>query len=314
MGLHTTVVFSDLTGSIRLFELLGNDKATETVTRLNRWIAEVVNAHLGQVVKNLGDGVLSSFADPADAIAAALEIQRGHQIRLTRWPANLRTEIKIGIATGEVLVVDGDCYGDAVNVAARLSAMCGPSEIWATETTMQSASEIPGIRYHSLGPVNIRGRSEMLPLCHIEWHEEVVSNLMTMQASLPEIETQDDPIFGQIELGWNGRKLACVPADLPLYLGRSVDAGLCLPDPRVSRLHARLDWRNGAFVLVDVSSFGTWVRFDGSSAEIPLRREECILHGSGDIGFGASFSDASAPLVRFQVNTTRVFRQRRQST
>ena len=310
MGVHTTVVFTDLTNSTRLFESLGNDKATETVTRLNRWIGEVVDAHEGQVVKNLGDGVLSSFPDPADALAAALEMQRGHQIRLARWPASLRTEIKIGIATGEVLMVDGDCYGDAVNVAARLSDMCGPSEIWATETTMQSASEIAGLRFHSLGPVSIRGRSEMLPLCHIEWHEEVVSNLMTMQASLPEIEPQEDPFFGQIELSWHGGKLGCVPGDLPLHMGRSADAGLCFPDPRVSRLHTRLDWRSGAFVLVDVSSFGTWVRFGGSGAEIQLRREECILHGSGEIGLGVSFGDASAPTIRFQVSSTRIFRRR----
>ena len=311
MGVHTTVVFTDLTGSTALFESLGNDKATETVTRLNRWISEVVEAHEGQVVKNLGDGVLSSFADPADALAASLEIQRSHQIRLARWPATLRTEIKIGIASGEVVVVDGDCYGDAVNVAARVSDMCGPSEIWATESTMQSASEIAGLRFHSLGPVSIRGRSEMMPLCHIEWHEEVVSNLMTMQASLPEIDAQEDPIFGQIELAWEGHKRGCVPGDLPFHMGRAVEAGVCIPDPRVSRLHARLDWRNGAFVLVDVSSFGTWVRFDGSDAEIQLRREECILHGSGDIGLGVSFGDTSAPVIRFQINSTRIFRQRR---
>ena len=311
MGFHTTVVFTDLAGSTGLFESLGNDKATETVTRLNRWISEVIEAHAGQVVKNLGDGVLGTFADPADAVTATLEIQRGHQIRLARWPASLRTEIKIGVASGEVLVVDGDCYGDAVNVAARLSDMSGPSEIWITETTLDGSGDIAGLRFHSLGPVSIRGRSEMLPLCQIEWHEEVVSNLMTMQASLPEIEPQDDPIFGRIELSWSGGSLDCVPNDLPLHLGRVAEAELCIPDPRVSRLHARIDWRSGAFVLVDISSFGTWLRFDGSDAEIQLRREECILHGNGEISLGVPFVDATAPLVRFSIASTRIFRQRR---
>ena len=313
MGVHTTVVFTDLTGSTGLFESLGNSKATETVTKLNRWIGEVVEAHEGQVVKNLGDGVLSAFADPADALAAALEVQRGHQIRLTRWPASLRTEIKIGIASGEILMVDGDCYGDAVNVAARLSDMCGPSEIWATEATLQSASEIAGLRFHSLGPVSIRGRSEMLPLCHIEWHEEVLSNLMTIPASFLEIEPQEDPVSGQIELVWKDGKLACIPGDLPLHMGRAAEAGLCFSDPRVSRLHTRIEWHNGAFVLVDISSFGTWVRFDGSDAEIHLRRDKCILHGSGDIGLGVSLADTSAPTIRFHISSTRIFREHHQT-
>ena len=113
MAVHTTVVFTDLAGSTGLFAPLGNEKATEAVTRLTRWIGEVIEAHEGRVVKNLGDGVLGTFADATDAMFAALEIQRAHQIRLARWPAALRTEIKIGLANGDVVEVDGDFYGDA---------------------------------------------------------------------------------------------------------------------------------------------------------------------------------------------------------
>ena len=93
--------------------------------------------------------------------------------------------------------------------------------------------------------------------------------------------------------------------ELPIHLGRVDEAQFVVNDPRVSRLHARIESRNGSCVLVDVSTYGTWVRFHGTagaSGEIALRREECVLHGSGEIGLGAPLSDFSAPTISF--NTT----------
>ncbi|HZF86072.1 MAG TPA: adenylate/guanylate cyclase domain-containing protein, partial [Burkholderiaceae bacterium] len=75
----TTVVFADLTGSTRAFEVMGNVRATETVTRLTQWIGSVCEVHEGRVVKKLGDGLLAIFADGVAATTAVLELQRGHQ-------------------------------------------------------------------------------------------------------------------------------------------------------------------------------------------------------------------------------------------
>jgi predicted component of type VI protein secretion system len=94
-------------------------------------------------------------------------------------------------------------------------------------------------------------------------------------------------------------------AELPIHLGRVDEAQFVVNDPRVSRLHARIESRQGSCVLVDVSTYGTWVRFHGTagaSGEIALRRDECVLHGSGEIGLGAPLSDFSAPTISF--NTT----------
>ena len=93
----------------------------------------------------------------------------------------------------------------------------------------------------------------------------------------------------------------------PVHVGRANNAQLCINDPRVSRLHARIDWRNSGFVLTDMSSFGTWVRFDGSEAPVRLRRDACILHGTGQIALGVSFSEPSAPIMNFQVSGSSVY-------
>jgi len=300
MGVYSTVVFADLTGSTGVFESMGNAKAAETVTRLTQWIAAVCEAHQGRVVKMLGDGVLAIFSSGASATRAVLEMQRNHQKRLQSWPVALRMELQIGLASGDVLQVDGDCYGDAVNLASRLSDLAGPRQIWATQSVID---QLDGheVRHRSLGPINIRGKSEM-PIVHrIDWQDESVE-FLTMPATLAQMHRPADTSFGKIELTWMDVKQVFSAAQLPIYLGRVDDAEFVVNDPRVSRLHARIESRKGSCVLVDVSTYGTWVQFQnsaGPSTEIALRRDECVLHGSGQIGLGAPLNELSAPTINF---------------
>lgn len=302
MSANTTVVFADLTGSTGVFETLGNAKATQAITHLTQWITQVCEAHSGRVVKTLGDGVLAVFADARGAIDAVVEMQRKHLKRILSWPPALRMKLQIGVACGEVVEVDGDCYGDAVNVASRLSDLSGADQIWATDTTVMQMSEPPGVRFRSLGPVNIRGKAELRVLYRVEWHEEVGSEFFTEQASLESLERPSPESAGRIDLSWLDVNAAFKPANLPIHLGRDVgEAAFVVNDPRVSRLHAQIGWRDGKFVLVDVSSFGTWVRFKGNAAELALRRQECVLLSDGEIALGAPFSDFSVPTVSFHL-------------
>ncbi len=286
-----------------MFEAMGNARATETVTRLIQWIGGVCQAHNGRVVKSLGDGVFAIFPEGLSATRAVLELQRNHQKRLLTWPAPLRMELQIGVASGDIVEVDGDCYGDAVNLASRLSDLAGPGQIWATESVID---ELHGgeVRHRNLGPINIRGKSEMPTVHRIDWQDEV-SEFLTMPATLASPGRTADSSFGQIELAWLDVRLMFSAAELPIHLGRVDEAQFVVNDPRVSRLHARIESRQGSCVLVDVSTYGTWVRFHGTagaSGEIALRRDECVLHGSGEIGLGAPLSDFSAPTISF--NTT----------
>lgn len=212
-------------------------------------------------------------------------------------------ELQIGVASGEVVEVDGDCYGDAVNLASRLSDLAGPSQIWATEAVIDQLGGIDA-RFRNLGPINIRGKNEMPVVYRIDWQDDL-TDFLTMPATLVPPQRVPDSTFGQIELSWLDVRTCFRAAELPIHMGRVDEAQFVVNDPRVSRLHARIEARNGSCVLVDVSTYGTWVRFHGTagaSGEIALRREECVLHGSGEIGLGAPLSDFSAPTISF--NTT----------
>lgn len=295
-----TVAFVDLTGSTRLFEVLGNAKATDTVTRLTQWIGAVCRRHQGHVVKNLGDGVLAVFPDGAQAVAAAVELHREHARRLMQWPQLLRTRLQIGLSAGEIVEVEGDCFGDAVNVASRLSDLSGADQIWANDAVVaQVELPPPGVRLRSLGPIALRGRQEPMPVFRIEWQEEVATDILTTPAVLdkPGPTARDG---GRLRLTWLDQQAVFRVDQLPIHIGRVRTSHFEVNDPRVSRVHAHLHWRQGAVVLEDVSSYGTWVRFVGSDTELALRRETCVLHADGEMALGAPFADFTVPTVRFE--------------
>ena len=296
-----TIAFVDLTGSVSVFETLGNDRATKAITKLTQWIGSVGIENGGQVVKMLGDGVLLSFTNNQMAVDTMTQIQQEHAKRLARWPNRLRLMMQIGVARGQVIQVDGDCFGDAVNLASRLSDLAGPEQILVTGAVIRQLGPRNGVRSRSLGPMRIKGRTELCEVFRIEWQTEMLSEFLTLPADLHPLNTRSESLFGGIELGWLDLSHAFNMTDLPLKIGRMPEADFVVDDPRVSRLHASIDVRSGNYVLEDISSYGTWVRFDGAENAISLRRQECLLHSNGEIAMGAPFTDFSAPTVSFKL-------------
>ena len=304
MGIQFTVVFADLYGSTGVFESLGNAKATAAVTEITTWLAEQFKAGGGRVVKFLGDGLLITFKEKKDAVAAVVQVQRTYAQRLAQTPPSTYMPLRIGVAHGGVEIVDDDCYGDAVNIAARLSELTGAHQIWVSSHVLDDVSLMPGVRTRFLGPIHVKGRSEPCIVYQIEWQEDIDSDLFTIQS--PNLDGPKKAMPGEdgicIDLSWLNYQKSFKTYELPIHIGRIRQADFVVSDLHVSRRHARLDWRNGNMVLTDVSTYGSWVRFAGGGADLLLRREECVLHGRGEIALGTTFGDLSAPVVSFLVH------------
>ncbi len=302
MSANTTVVFADLTGSTGVFEALGNALAAQAITKLTQWIGAVCEDHRGRVVKTLGDGVFAVFPDGANAVEAVVELQRVHHERVQEWPNNLRMRLQVGVASGEVIDVDGDCYGDAVNVASRLSDLSGADQIWVTDTVASQVTRPgAGVRLRSLGAIQIRGKAETRVVYRVDWQEDAHTVNLTEPAALLHMTSRPAALGGAIKLSWLDQEHEFTWMQMPVHLGRAEEAEFMVNDQRVSRLHARIDWTNGSCILSDMSTYGTWVRFGGSGAELAMRRDGCVLHGSGEIALGASFDDFTVPTVSFNI-------------
>lgn len=296
-----TIAFVDLTGSVSVFETLGNDRAAKAITKLTQWIGSVGQEHHGKVVKMLGDGVLLSFTNNRMAVECMSTIQEEHSQRVAKWPSRLKLMMQIGMARGQVVQVDGDCFGDAVNVASRLSDLAGPEQILVNDAVIRKLGKGNTVRSRSLGPIRIKGRVEPAEVFRIEWQRDVLSEFLTLPADIHALSKTTESVFGGIELGWLDVCQSFDITNLPLKIGRVPEADFVINDPRVSRLHATIDIRSGNYLLQDTSSYGTWVRFDGTENAIALRRQECLLHSDGEFSMGAPFSDISAPTVSFRL-------------
>ena len=109
-----------------------------TIARVTTARAEVIEPllarHRGRLVKLIGDGTLSVFDSVVDAVACAAAIQRAMRERNRRAPEAEQMVLRIGVNLGDVALLENDVYGDGVNVAARIEALCDPGGIMVSGT------------------------------------------------------------------------------------------------------------------------------------------------------------------------------------
>lgn len=292
-----TVVFADLVGSTGIFERLGDETAGRFVTQLTTALSKTFEQHNGRVVKLLGDGLFVIFPAEDDAVAACISIQMRLQEKPVYPGGNGQpVQMQMGVEAGEVVEIDGDCYGDAVNSAARLADLAGAEQILTTQRVRDALNAQHQSQLRSLGPMYLRGKAEATEVFRVDWQPERDSDATVMGVSMFKAAMQSE-----LELSALGQTLKLAPRGERLTLGRATTASLSINDSRVSRVHATVEWRGGQYVLSDLSSFGTWVYVGNQSEPVVLRRTECYLVGQGQIALGCDRNADSVPLVQFSV-------------
>ena len=295
-----TVVFADLVGSTGIFERLGDETAGRFVTQLTTALSKTFEQHNGRVVKLLGDGLFVVFPLEGQAIEACLAIQMRLQEKPVHPGGNLgAVQMQMGVETGEVVEIDGDCYGDAVNSAARLADLAGAAQILTTQRVADSLSPAQREQLRSLGPMYLRGKSDATEVYRVDWQVDRENDATVMGVSMFKAHASK---AGFLELAAANLTVRLEPRGEKLTLGRAATASLSINDSRVSRLHATVEWRGGQFVLSDGSSFGTWVYMGNQTEPVVLRRTECYLVGHGQIALGCDRHAENAPLVLFSVS------------
>ena len=130
------LLFTDLKGSTALYDRIGDLNAFALVQRHFDLLQDVVTRHHGAIIKTIGDAVMATFLEPADAVAAALSM-RNEIDAFNRKQADRALILKIGIHKGAAIAVTLnerlDYFGQTVNIAARVQQLADAEEIFVSE-------------------------------------------------------------------------------------------------------------------------------------------------------------------------------------
>ena len=146
-GVEPAVAFLDLTGFTTLTQERGDAIAAEVALRLADLAARIATAHRGRVVKLLGDGVLSQFANVADAVEASLQL-------LDRLADADLPPGHVGVTHGPIVARDGDIFGRTVNLAARISDVTPSGELYVPASVGEA---LTGFRVEAVGVMTMQG-------------------------------------------------------------------------------------------------------------------------------------------------------------
>jgi class 3 adenylate cyclase/pimeloyl-ACP methyl ester carboxylesterase len=114
-------------------------------------IDPTIAAHHGRIVKTTGDGALVEFASVVDAVGCAVVIQRRMVVRNAGVEEDKRIIFRIGINVGDIIIDEDDIYGDGVNIAARLEALCEPGGLCISRAANEQIRDKLSLAFADLG-------------------------------------------------------------------------------------------------------------------------------------------------------------------
>ena len=145
------VLFADIADSTAMTERLGDAAFRAKARELDAALRAAVRQHGGAVIdaKTLGDGILATFPAAAQAIAAALTCAAAG--------AAQGLALHVGAHAGDVIREDGNVYGGAVNIAARVSALAAPGEVLVSDIVRGLARTSAGVAFEDRGEHELKG-------------------------------------------------------------------------------------------------------------------------------------------------------------
>ena len=153
------ILAADVVGYSRLMSI--DEVRTLEALKAHRLelIDPAIASHHGRMVKTTGDGALVEFASIVDAVGCAVVIQRGMVSRNASLAEDLRIVFRIGINVGDIIIDGDDIFGDGVNIAARLEALCEPGGICISRAANDQIRDKLSLAFADLGEQKVKNIS-----------------------------------------------------------------------------------------------------------------------------------------------------------
>lgn len=285
-----SILFADIAGSTQLYESVGDARAQASISDMLDLIGETIERHQGTVIKTIGDEIMCRFDEPSPAIAAASDVQV--EIDLQSKISHTNLSVRIGLHHGPALLKDNDLFGDAVNVAARMAAIAKANQIITTDDVINILPEWQADKARKFDHTKVKGKKEAITIYEIVWKSDNLTELQfTSQLSHASAASR-------LILTYQDGKIEMTPVSAPVTMGRDKSCSITFDSGLASRVHAKISYQRGKFVLVDESTNGTYVRMPDID-NMFIRREDFPLMGSGTISCGEKVVENQPNLIHF---------------
>lgn len=285
------IMFADVCGSTKLYETIGDVKARETIARCISLMTEATVRNRGTLIKTIGDEVMVTFDNVDDAAQAASEMQENITDGLVVDGRNI--QIRVGFHFGPALLDKGDVFGDAVNVAARMAGQAKAGQVLTTSASVERLGPLWEDSVRQIDRAAVKGKKDEIDVFELLWQREDVTRMATVSWG-----AQDTVQKCRLILEYQGKTIE-VNEDRPtVVMGRADQNDLVVKHNLISRLHARVEYRKGNFILTDQSINGTYV-IGADGQENFVRRDNVPIRGKGVIGLGQALDAGSPDAIRF---------------
>jgi len=288
------ILFADISGSTALYDKLGDVEALRLVTKcLDIMIAELPS-YQGVLIKTIGDEIMCTFPTPSDALQAACAMQTA--VERERPAGERPIYIRIGFHYGDVIREDGDVFGDAVNVAARVTAITRARQIMTTQAVADALPAQLRGKVRQVSRAEFRGKEEAMDVFQVNWEQD---DTMSTRIGLPQFRKPTEARH-ELLLRYHQQITTIDEQHKSVVVGRGDTCDVIIQSTFASRQHARIEYSFGKFVITDHSANGTYIRFSDQQV-IHLAHQEIILHGTGAISLGQPFSDGPVEVIEYLV-------------
>jgi len=292
------ILFADVVGSTHLYEVLGDDRARDTVQQCLKVMKQATESYGGTVIKTMGDEVMSTFPSADDALNAANQMQQRitNSVRLDA-SEDTHVSIRIGCHYGGVVAEDRDIFGAAVHTANRMTSQAKAGQILTTRTLVEELSPQWKALVRQIDVATPKGQSDEVAVFEVLWQPEEATNM------LPSIDPAARPAAasGTLRLRFRDQEvLVGGRGKVSITMGRADENDVVIKGNLISRVHARIDAARSRFVLVDESTNGTFIQQDAGE-ELYVRRDSAVLTGSGVISMGRIAARGTPLAIEYSV-------------
>ncbi|HEX5418626.1 MAG TPA: adenylate/guanylate cyclase domain-containing protein [Gammaproteobacteria bacterium] len=291
---EVAILFADVVGSTQLYEQLGDNHARETVGLCLEIMREATEANGGNVIKTMGDEVMSTFPTADAAMNAARRMQERISTAPELHHETGQVAIRIGCHFGPVVQEQRDIFGSAVHIANRMTSQAKAKQIITTLSMVERLSPEWQSMARQIDIATVRGKADEVVLFEVLWQPEEATSM------LPTVPWTKRKRSRRLSLRYQGKEIMVGEGRKSVTLGRAEDNDLVVKGNLISRLHARVEASRDKFTLFDESTNGTFVQTD-TGEEIFVRRDSTQLTGEGVIGLGRVAQPGTALAVHYVV-------------